>query len=320
MTPILLSSHTLRLQRGFNLVELMVALVIGLVVSLVATVAYITGFEAQTTQNDLAREDEAARFAFMLLGAELGKAGYHNGEGLFPGKRFGTLSSAVVPLTYAVVGKADGTADNNDSDSVEVGYFGDNDYSKPTTDTADGRILDCLGNAIPQDMRVRARLYVAADAANANTPSLFCEMAYYPGPGSAAVPACATNAVADGGKACDGVALIPGVEVLKLVYGEDTDEDGVINRYVTYPNIANAERVLNVIAALVMRSEGTMKGNLDATAKTIDLMGASFETNAGDKGFTYTTPVDGRYRYQYSSSFTLRNTGEMPSTRSKGPV
>jgi type IV pilus assembly protein PilW len=297
-------------QGGFNLVELMVALVIGLVVSLVATVAYITGIETQSAQNDMAREDEAARFAMMLLTAELGKAGFRNTDGNFPGLRFGSAQGAVVPLTFPVDG-IDGTSvDNNFSDTLIVTFYGENDFASPALNTADGRILDCLGNAVQRNTRVVERLYVANDAANADEPSLFCKPFYFVGVGAAA-PVCATEANADGSVSCPEVPLIPGVEVMKLVYGEDTDDDGVANRYVTVGRVINKEQVLNVKPALIVRTTGSANINPDNAAKTIDLLGASFVPAGTDKGFAFAVPADGRYHFPYSTTIALRNIGQV---------
>ena len=298
-------------QRGFNLVELMVAVVIGLIVSLVATVAYVTGIETQSAQNDMAREDEAARFAMMLLTAELGKAGYHNGNGTFPGLRFGTASDAVAPLTFPVDGIAGTSADNNYSDTLVVSFFGENDFSTPTLDNPDGRMLDCLGNAIRRDMRVVERITVAKDAANGDELSLFCKPFYFAGAGSAAVPDCATEANADGSKSCPAVALVPGVEVMKLVYGEDTDDDGLANRYVTIGHVANKEMILTVMPALVLRTTGNSVISPSAPDQTINLLGENFVPSGDDDGFAFDVPKDGRFHFPYSTSIALRNVGEV---------
>ena len=55
-------------------------------------------------------------------------------------------------------------------------------------------------------------IYVAADPANNNEPTLFCNTDNPAGPGN--------------------LALIPGVETMQLLYAEDTDGDTVANRYV----------------------------------------------------------------------------------------
>ena len=318
MTP--RPTHTIRAarQRGFNLVELMVAVVIGLIVSLVATVAYVTGIEAQSAQNDMAREDEAARFAMMLLTAELGKAGYHNSNGSFPGLRFGNASGAVAPLTFPVDGVAGTSADNNYSDTLIVSYFGENDFASPALDTADGRILDCLGNPVRRDMRVAEHITVEKDAANGDELSLFCKPYYFAGAGSADVPACATEANADGSKSCPAVALVPGVEVMKLVYGEDTDDDGLVNRYVTIGHITNKEMVLDVMPALVVRTTGNSNVNPSAPDQTFDLLGANFVPSGDDKGFSFAVPKDGRFHFPYSTGIALRNVGEVTVKNKEG--
>ncbi len=291
-------------QLGVSLVELMIALAIGLVVSLVATTGYLSGLKVQSTETDTARVDESARFGFMLLGNEIKKAGFHDqNKGL--GSPFMSADSVV-----AVDGQNGTLAANNFSDSLTVSYYGENDFAQPATDTADGRILDCLGNAISRDMRVTENLYVADDPDNVNEPTLYCAVTYFPGAvaGHAAAPACDGAAVGAGGSVvCTPVPLIPGVESMKLVYGEFTGGKTImVNRYVPMSDVTNRGNILSVMVSLVVRTaNGNTKINLDTAAKDISHFGGNFV----GAGFQYTPPVDGRMRFPFSTTIAVRNFG-----------
>lgn len=304
---------------GFSLVELMVAIAIGLVVTTVALQGYVSGLQVQSTQNDMARQNESARFAFMLLTAEIEKAGFRDsgtGTGGYFGKSFGKggeLKYAGSPV-YVVDGANGASADNNYSDTLIVNFYGENNFATPTTDTADGKILDCLGNPIARDMWVQEKLYIDKDAANNNELSLFCQTTYHKGtePGSAAPPACATVANADGSKSCAAVALIPGVVAMKLVYGTDLTAptgDSIVNSYMSLGNVTNKDNILSVMASLIVRTTGVAPASVDTATHTIHHFSSDFVWSAGDVGKTFTVPADGKIYVPFTSTIALRNYG-----------
>jgi type IV pilus assembly protein PilW len=306
------SVRSARLQLGVTLVELMVAITIGLVISLAATVAYITGIQTQNAENDMARLQESARFGFMLLGNEIKKAGYHNlwaTPGVFLGASFGQ-NGTLAPVVRVADGLDGAASGNNFSDSITVSFFGDNDLTQPTLDVADGRVLDCVGNPISRDMRVVETLSVANDATNDNEPTLFCQATYFRGSeaGAAAVPACAGGVALGGSGACAAVPLISGVESMKLLYGEDTDGDNIVNRYVSMGSVGNRDNILSVMVSVVIRTTRT-NTSVDTTSKTIHHFSSLYTPGGAAQGYTFTTPVDGRIRFPFTSTIALRNFG-----------
>ena len=151
---------------------------------------------------------------------------------------------------------------------------------------------DCLGNTIAANTLVSDTFFIAADASNNNEPALFCYSSNAPGSGK--------------------VPLVPGVESMQLLYGEDTDGDGAINRYVPGSAItnANANNVRSTMLSLVTRT--TNANAVNRSAQTINHFGTSYaaEGNAapsGDAGSVFTTPADGRTRQHFSTTIALRN-------------
>ena len=277
--------------KGFSLIELLVALAIGLLVTLVVTQAYLSGLGAQRAQTDVGRAQESSRFAFDLLARSLRKAGYKNPKA--PGTGF--CDSSNVPRIIvsndasAISASTFGTSATivNSSDVIQVRYFGEGLATTPFT--TDGTMRDCLGNTIASNTLVSDTFFIAADTNNNNEPALFCYYQQRPTvirwkPG----------------------ALVPGVESMQLLYGEDTDGDGAINRYVPGSAItnANANNVRNTMLSLVTRTANA--NAVDRSAQAINHFGTSYAPSSGDANI-FTTPADGRTRQHFSTTIALRN-------------
>lgn len=273
---------------GFTLVELLVALTIGLLITLVVTQAYLSGLGTQRAQTSLTRAQEASRFAFDALSKAIRRAGYKNPKAT--GLGFCDSPTVVRLVAGNDMASTDPTAANltgstvtvlNTSDVVRVRYFGE---GNTVTNTADGTITDCQGTAVAPNTVVEETYFVAADANNSNEPTLFCY----------------SSANAANGN----VALVPGVESLQMLFGEDTDSDGSINRYVTAANISNANNVRSMMISIVTR---TPEANaVDRSAQTINHFGSNYPAT-GDTGNTFNAPADGRMRQHSVTTIALRN-------------
>ena len=193
------------------MIELLVALAIGLLVTLVVLQAYLSGLGTQRAQTDVSRAQESSRFAFDLLARSLRKAGYKNPKA--PGIAFCDSSNSPRLLVSndpsAITSNPFGTDATilNTSDVIQVRYYGE---GIPADDT----MRDCLGNTIAANTLVRDTFFIAADTTNNNEPALFC----YTNNPAAVAP--------------NPAPLVPGIESMQLLYGEDTDGDGAINHYV----------------------------------------------------------------------------------------
>lgn len=99
------------------------------------------------------------------------------------------------------------------------------------------------------------------------------------------------------GSATAGVAqeMVDGIENLQVLYGEDTDNDRVANRYVNAANVTDMGNVVSVRIALLTRSEDGIKEDVDTTT-TYDLAG------------TVVGPFnDQRLRRVFTKTVTIRN-------------
>lgn len=272
-----------RKESGFTIIELMVAVTIGLLVTLIVMQAYLSGLGSQQAQTDLSRVQESSRFAFDLLARSIRKAGYKNPVALGAGFCDGSAGQRLAMTNDAANVTLGGTTYTilNSSDILRVRYYGEG------IGAADGTIVDCLGNAIAANVQVEDVFFVAADGSNDGEPTLYC----FAG-GSATVQ-----------------PLIPGIESMQLLYGDDNNADGTIDRYVPASLVATANNVRSITISVVARTKGTSA--IDRSSRTFNHFGIRYApTNtapSGDTGSVFTSATDGRTRQQFSTTIALRN-------------
>jgi len=85
------------------------------------------------------------------------------------------------------------------------------------------------------------------------------------------------------------------VENMQVLYGEDIDNDGVANRYVTANNIGNLNNVVSTRISLLIRSQD----NIASTEQTYAYNGEDVEAN------------DLRVRRIFNTTIKIRNRGEL---------
>ena len=282
-------------EQGFTLVELLVAMTLGLLIALVVTQAYVSSTSVQRAQSDMVRLQESARFAFDMLSHGLRKAGYKNA--MAPGTGFCDPSPPA-----RLLGRNDATGLNpastdlsgttvtilNSSDIVRIRYYGEGLAISPFT--ADGSILDCLGNAVAANVLVEDTFFVAADTTNNNEPTLFCYT---------------SNATASGS-----VPIIPGIESLQVLYGEDTTGVGTITKYVPAGLVSNMNNIRSLMLSVVVRTPSQVAADR-STTRVFNHFGTSYAPSnaapAGDLGSVFSPATDGRIRQQSSTTVALRN-------------
>lgn len=115
---------------------------------------------------------------------------------------------------------------------------------------------------------------------------------YYIGTGASGSPALFRQSTQPGG-AMQAQELADDVENMQVLYGEDTDNDGVANRYVTADNVGMWNNVVSVRVSLLIRSE--------------DNIASSAQTYTYDD--TETTAADLRVRRIFNTTIKIRNRG-----------
>jgi type IV pilus assembly protein PilW len=208
--------HRSRTQRGFTLLELMVAMVLGLMLMAVAIQIFIGNRDIHRFNNNLARVQENGRFAFGQIARVVRMTGYQGDSAA--AWVLGPMSLVNGGVT-ALAGTDNAT---NGSDTFTLAYQG----------AADNFIKDCHGADVPTVPigSVVTNTY-ALDAGN----QLTC-------------------AVSLNGAAAVTLPVIDGVEAMHVLYGLDTDDDDAANQYVTAGNVADMEDVVSMRVSLLLRT------------------------------------------------------------------
>lgn len=320
-------------EKGYSLVEFMIAIAISLIIMLAVAIAWQTGFKTQQSQTDVSRLNETVRFAIDLLSREIKQSGLIDKATLSTTVPAEANFCSTSPNGSAIVGANDpasispggpisaghlptGTTQIlNLSDAIRVRYYG----ADPNAGTqgalqSTNYTYDCLGNKVTTaGTLVEDTLYVAADPNNNNQPTLWCNTS---NPNAVQSP----------------LPMVAGVESLQLLYGEDTSSplDGIVDRYVPWQLVTNPNNILSIKVSIVARSANTV--SLDTTAKTFYHFGGSpgsgtpgaigsialyTDPTGGSPGTTFTPaliPNSSQYLRlpPMSTEIALRNFGTCP--------
>lgn len=323
----MISRHAFRYRRGggLTLVELMVALAIGMFVSLAGMGLLFSTKAGYSAQIEAALIEDAGRYAIDNISRAIRQAAYEN------------LDSAEAPIVSraeysaniagydarSLSGASHGidkplSKSVNGSDVLAVRFFGVGSGAD-----GDGSIVNCGGFGVPapdsqadaDESRGWSIYYVAEDATG--EPELYCKYR--------------------GNSGWTAQAIARGVESFQVLYGVDTDGDGVANRLCTATEVdalddamplagVNAverardrmrrthwKKVVLVKVALLIRS--AKGGRNDAQKMRFDLFGKDYADAhaSSDKGTSIeegklSASVRNRIRKIFAVTVQLRNT------------
>jgi type IV pilus assembly protein PilW len=272
-------------QKGFSLVELMVAMTIGFVVVLGVSGIFVGSRQNYSTQDESSKFQENIRLASELVSRTLKHAGHRA-----PSLNSFASGSAVTPLARetALVQGLSGTEGSSvaigSQDTVTVRYQGNGLVTQGGA--AGGMITDCTGTSIGTvrlagDDHSPVSFNTFAVQMIAGRPWLVCSTGLRTSNGG-------------GDPAATPVALIPDVEAIEVLYGvEDTDE-GTVSRYLRWIDGPNPQTIAAIRVLLLMRTEADVGTVLDTQTYTL-----------AEK--TYGPFNDKRMRRVVEISATLRN-------------
>lgn len=251
-------------QAGLSLIELLVAVIIGLFITIGISSVYVGNKRSSMRTDELSLLQANGRAVLEQLTQVIQHTGYKATRGSLDKDMF--ILGPVA--TSRCTGGADSVADTslfkaieNDAtdrgDTIGVVYLGD-----------DTLTTDCTGSIIPTDCRLSdadtapplaaAKIYnyFKADVNAAGMPVLTCG-------GSLS-------------KIEDEIA--EGVENLQISYGEDTDSDGIADRFVNSDEVTNWGGIVSVNVAVLVRSLRPVA--VKASARTYRLLdGVIIPTN-----------------------------------------
>lgn len=144
-----------RPQRGFTLVEMMVALAVGLIITLLVVNLFTGSRATYHSTDELSRLQENMRYAHQILSRVVHLTGYKSAPNSITNSVFASPNLAITGTNGA------GTA----PDSFTVRYQGSG------SPAADGTVLDCDGTGISAGL-MATNTFTIASGANGN--GLFC--------------------------------------------------------------------------------------------------------------------------------------------------
>jgi type IV pilus assembly protein PilW len=346
-------------ERGFNLVELMVAMTIGLIILAAVSTLFVSSRTTYRAQDSMARLQENARFAMHFLTKDLRLAGYYGCmdeitpqainvtvnnptsfsynaqtpiEGLdgaagtpswYPSGAAAALpvsaaaGSDAVALRFADPNMTVDIADEMPNTSAEIKVSSVSAFSQgdvimisdcssadvmqvTQVQTASTHLQHAPGGADPAKQppwpgNATQKLQKAYGPPGAQIMH-FVTRRYYVATGASGNPALFRDQ--NGGP---GQELVEGVEMIKILYGRDTNSDRVPDRYVKAgsTDLDAAEEWSSVVSVRVGVLLRTLEINTDTDSQSYDI--------DGDGTNDYTAPGDRYSRRFFTSTVLLRN-------------
>tara|TARA_R110000822_G_scaffold159476_34_gene299724 strand:- start:3741 stop:4736 length:996 start_codon:yes stop_codon:yes gene_type:complete len=316
--------------KGFTLIELMIALLLGLLLSVGIISVFVEGSRSFVQDDEVGRVHENGRYTLRLLSRELGMAGFFGGIPDSSDVSGGAVTSDCGPAGADWLLSGDSP--------LEVVTQSDNTYTclvgEVVVDTdivAIKRVSDTpiIENGEWQsglDSLVSSRYYLHAQnrglgaivlqqgagytdigtittADNGSDVWEYYASIFYIGEDDDEVPSlCKKELISAGTGISSERCLVSGIENLQVELGMDTDADGIADQFVsesTDPPViagANADQIVSVRIHVLARSINEIH-NFPAESRSYRLGG----------GTTVTTPVDQFYRLALSATVVIRN-------------
>ncbi|WP_261843466.1 PilW family protein [Aliamphritea ceti] len=317
-------------QRGLSMIELMVSMVIGLVIMGAVLQAFLSTNQSYRIQNAQSRIQEDGRAAIHFVAQDIRAADFW---GCLPNKaviknQLDSKSPDYVPLSYdyAVNPSVNGIENNgvNSSDSLILRGAASTGHQLAAAGMANVTsdivikanmglsqnhivlISDCLSGDIIQ-ITNNPEVTGSATLQHGNKP----DPAITPGNARASLStAYSSNAevftlqntaysvVMSGGAPTlqrNGLDLVPNIEEMQVLFGEDTDANFSANYYVSANNVVNMDNVVSIRVAFLVRSN---LDNLVINPQVYNFDGRTI------------TAQDNRIRHVFTTTVSIRNRGQ----------
>ncbi|HEB26444.1 MAG TPA: prepilin-type N-terminal cleavage/methylation domain-containing protein [Porticoccus sp.] len=320
--------------KGFTLIELMIALLLGLLLSAGIISVFVEGKRNFVQDDEVSRVQENGRYSLRLLSRELGMAGFFGGvpnSSLVTG---GSVTTDCGPSgdDWLLEGEAPLEVIDSSDNSTDTYYscFADGDIVAGTDLVTIKRASDfpVIENGEWQSgltSLVSTRYYLhnknrglgavelhqgsgytdigaIATANNGSDMWEYYASIFYIGTDDGVPSLCKRELVSTGTGISTQRCLVRGIENLQFELGVDIDADGYADQFVsddTDPPVgsgANADQIVSVRVHVLARSINEIH-NFPAESRSYRLGG----------GTTVTTPVDQFYRLALSSTVVIRN-------------
>lgn len=222
-------------QKGFSLVELLIAMLLGLILTAGALQMMLSSQEIYQTTDTLSRIQENGRFTLNFLSKDIRMAG-HNTTKDGDGKVFWDGACGATPCTRNGAG--------NNSDQIGV-------LMDPSND------VDCLGNAVAGTDTVIANVYYIDDPENDQISSLYCR----------------GYDVSNSAWIADTQPLVDGVENMQILYGITDPVTNAITSYVDADDVGDWANI-GAVKVSVLLNNGQALGNGNNEMRNFNLLDA----------------------------------------------
>ncbi len=273
------NAYPARTERGFSIVELMIALVLGLILLGGVIQVFLSSRQTYSANEAMSRMQENGRFALEFMARSARLAGYMEPT-LVTGKPFPVVPTSTsgrcnVPNgVQGVLCSSNGAGGASDG----VAFM----FQPPLID---GVRRDCLGNTITSNTDLIINHFAIIPAAGTTPAALGCR-SYN-----------ATTSTWTAGPYLQ--ALVEGVDSLQVLYGVDNGGDfRSPNQYVSADRVGNWDRIRSVRIAVLANSVETL--NPAPVARRFVLLDAS-PLNAAALG------NDNRARQIFTTTIQLKN-------------
>lgn len=212
-------------QRGFSLIELMIAMVIGLILLLGVSQVFLSSRQTFTTNEAMTKLQENGRFALEFIATSARQAGY-----LSPG------STLPRPFPVEPISCGKGSGASNPCAVNGVAGAADRVSFSAEPVLIDGNLRDCAGSIVPANSVVINSYFIMPADANNLHPSLACSS--YNRTTSAWIT--------------QNQRLIDGIESLQVLYGlPSNDSPFSAGQFVSADRVELVNRWKDVVAVRV---------------------------------------------------------------------
>lgn len=298
-------------QRGFSLIEIMVAMTLGLVILFAVSQVFITNSQTSSEIERTGRQIENGTYALRMLEDELANAGYWGEAGAqaaqasLPPLCPTTIAELADAMGYPVQGEAVGTACHNSkagSDVIAIRRASTCALGSDGCAGANPSNVYLQVSACRQEPIEPGTVTLAVGTATLTAKTLTCQTALAPRYRYLShvyfvreEDDVLARAELIGGNYTV-TPLVDGIEIVRFEYGIDNNGDGHINEFVTTPSGAQWADVVAVKVSLIARNPQPTPGYTDS--RSYSLAGDDYVVPAALRGFK---------RQFYSTTVHLRN-------------
>ncbi|MBF7688400.1 PilW family protein [Acinetobacter rathckeae] len=231
------------MQKGFTMVELMVALLLGTMISSIALMLFLSGQRSQALQQATAEIQDGSNFSLEYMVRNIRKSNFSgsgttvnndsaNGGIVLSGKNLVGVSSDLVTLNEATK-SASNHIDVVNSDQLTIQYF-------VSQDQVNQRFFDCTGQQVTESRYVVERYFVRQNGGLV----------------------CASNRGGNVNSLASNAQLImPGVDYLRVLLSVQRSSDSALND-VAINQYNGVDNIVGVKLGILLRSNQTVGTNI----------------------------------------------------------